>query len=251
MINRGVKITMANIKTFRARELSLTERHILNIEPALAASMAASSCSWIFHNTSTAYNSFVFQEVCEHSPSSITNLPCPEAVIHHSLDVKLLNSDEGIFIDNIPAEFVQEISSLIGNLNMLFVQPEDSLPSIHTSFLLPIQSSMQELQFLFGLDEETRILYLLSIGEGSEILNADINTYLFSRSVLDLNIRQFTGKYSKPQISLVDFDCQGLDLAFWDSMQDNRYASNLAQSEPFVREKLETRLRESLRMEEA
>lgn len=242
MIKGRVMVTMQNNKTSRAFEGSPTQRHI-NILPAVIASMTASFCSWVLRNYSTACYSLVFQEVCEHSPSSIAYLSCPEAVIHHTFDVQLLNGDEVIFIDEFPAKFVQKVSPLIYNLDMLFIQPENSFSSVFRTFDFPAQSSLQELQSLFGFDEETGISYLLSIGKSSEVLQADINANLLSRGMLDFCIWQFTGEDSKPLPYFILLDGESLNLTFRNTMQDNRNASNLTQSNPPVRKKLETRLR--------
>jgi len=234
-------VTMQDNKTFRAFEDSPTQRHI-NILPTIIAPMTAPSCSWILRNASTACYSFVFQEICEHSPSSIANLPCPEAVIHHSLDIKLLDGDEGISIDNLPAQFVQEITPLVGDLELSLCQPESCLSPILASFDLPAHSSLQELEPLFRLDEVARILNLLSIGESCEALQSHIDADLFSRRMLDFNIRQFAREYSEPLTDFVLLDGQSFDFSFRDSMQDEGDASNLAQSEPSVRKQFESAL---------
>jgi len=57
------------------------------------------------------------------------------------------------------------------------------------------------------------------------------------------NIRHFTSKDSKPLVNLVALDSESLDFAFRNSVENDWNATNLAQPNPFVREKLETRLR--------
>lgn len=237
-------VTMQNNKTLRAFEDSPIQRHI-NILPTVIAPMATPSCSWVLHTTSTACYSFVFQEVCEHSPSSIAYLLRPEAVIHHTFDVQLLDGDERISIDNLPAEFMQEITPLVGNLVLQPCYFESCFSPVFRAFDLPAQSSLQKLEPLFGLDEEARILNLLSIGESCEALQSDIDADLFSRRMLDFDIRQLTGEDSKPLPDLILLDGQSLDLSLRDTMQDNRHRTNLAQSEPSVRQQFESALGES------
>ena len=251
MIIRGVQITMANKTTTGAIEDSFSQRHILDIEPAIAAFVTAPSCLGIFHNASTACYSFVFQEAYESSPSSITNLSCPEAIIHHTFDVQLLDSDNGIFVCDFPAQLVQEVSPLICNFDVLFVQSENSFSSVTASFLLSAQSSVQEFEFLFGFDKEVRICNLLSVGKCSKAFQSDINADLFSRRMNDFSVGQFAGEDSKPLSSFVLFDCQSLNFSFGDSVKNDWKISNLAQLQPFVGENFESGLWKSYAIDSA
>ena len=52
----------------------------------------------------------------------------------------------------------------------------------------------------------------------------------------------FTSKCSEPLASFVLLDSQGLNLTFWDSMQDDRYRAYFANLDSFVTKQLESRL---------
>jgi hypothetical protein len=243
MIQRGVHITMANKTTIWAFEGSLTERHILNVEPTVAAPMAASSCPGTFNYASTACYSFVFQEANEGSPACIADILCEAMVLEHIVNVQVLDSDEGIFRCELPAELVLEVSPLIGNFEMLLSQSETSLSSIGRSFYFPAKSSLQELEFLFRIDEEARIGDELSVGKGGEALDADIYSDLLLGRMDDLAVRQFAAEAGEPLVSFVPLNSQSLDLSFGNTMKDDWDVAYLAQSKSFVGKQFETRLR--------
>lgn len=234
---------MANIQTFRAFEDFPTERHIFNIEPTFAASMAASSCFKVFDELSTAIYYFVGQHLNETIPRSIIYEFGIVGTVNHAFDVQLLNSDSAVSQGNTSTELMLKVRPLVSNLVVQFGYFEPCFSPVSRAFDFSAKSSLQELESLFRFDKEFGVVKSLSIAEETEIIPAvNINTYLFSRSMLDNNVWKFTAKYSKPLSSHIMLDSQCLDFAFRDSVQDYRNTSYLAEFKPFVRKNLESRL---------
>jgi len=245
MISRGVQITMQNHKTLRARELSPTEGHILNNKATTTTSMAAPSCSWVLQALSTECDLFVGQHIYEWIPRSVSYAFSQPMVLKHTLNIQFFNSNSRKSDSQTSAQFMQEVTPLVSNLQMLLCQPESCFSSVVRAFDLFAQPSLQELDSFFSFNQVSGISYNFTIAKSSEVFQTNINPYLLTGRMNNRSIRHFTAKDSKPLPYLVLLDGKCFNLAFRGTMQDNRHISNLAEFEPFVRQNLKSTLRKS------
>lgn len=242
MINSRVMVTMQNIKTFMAFEGSLTERHVLNIEPALAASMAASSGPGIFQKLSTACYSFVGQHIHKTSPRSIVYALSKPAILNHAFDIKSFTGDYAISDGKASAQFVKPVSSDVADLEMLFAQSESDVFPVVRAFNFSADSSLQNLNSFFCFNEEVRISYDFTIGQSGKVLQSNINSNRFFGRRNIFNLKKFTGENSKPLISFIDFDGHSFDFTLRSSVQNNGDITYFGSIKPPIIDKFESRL---------
>ena len=164
---------MANKTAFRARELSLSQGHI-NYSSTFRTSLACIPCI-DFHQFRTACYSFVFQIPDESIPRSISYTFSQPVTFQHRCDVELLNIDDSKFLSYCHTEFVQKITPLVSNFDMLFSQSKSCLSSVSTSFNLSTQSSAQELQSMFRLNEMSWVSYDFTIAQSCEVFQSNVN----------------------------------------------------------------------------
>jgi len=240
---------MAHKTAFRAREDFPSHRHILNIESTLAASVTAPPCLRIFQDLSTAYYCFVGQHIDECTPRSIGYEFSIIRFVNHTCDIQILDCNQSIRLGYPVTEFVQEIIPLVSNFKMQFCQSKLCFSSVSRSFDFSTQSPLQEFQSFFRFDQIFRIINnysICSIAEIAEVILAvDINPHRILRERMNtFAVWQFTSKDSEPLPRFILFDSQSLDFAFWNTMQDHRNITNLAQLQHFVRDQFKTALGE-------
>ena len=214
---------------------SLAERHFIN-SSATAASPAR--VSWInFHDARTACYSFVFQHPYESSPASIAYTFGEMVISDHIGNLQILNSDSSKPASEFVAEFVKEVKPLVADFIVLPSQEETSLVPIPAAFLLPAQSPMQQLQSLFTFDEETGIIHSFPIGQGGEVLNADINPNSFCGRMFGGCFWHFTSEDGKPLPSLVSLNGKSFDFAFGNSVQNDWNVADFGSIKTLVADK--------------
>src|SRR3990167_5648246 len=242
-IKRGIQITMTSKIARMAEKDSLSQGHIYN-NPTSTTGLARVSRIDL-HQLRTACYSFVFQALDERTPRSISYLFSETMIMSHSFDIQILNCNSRISQSKASAQLMQEITPSVGNLEMLSCQLETCFSSVSRAFDLSAQSSLQELQSLFSLEQMPRVSNDFAIAQSGKVLQADINANGFFREMNGFAVRQFTGKYGKPLPCPVLLDSQSLNLAFRDTMQDYGNITYLTEFKPLVRENLEARLGES------
>jgi len=163
-------------------------------------------------------------------------------IFEHSVDVEGFDADESVLVSDDSALLVQEIRSLIGNLDVTLGYFVDGFSSIHRPLLFSAQPALEYLQPMLGLDQEAWIVDCVSVAQSGEILQADINTYLiFGMRVLPFNLR-LAGEESKPLPDPVSFYGEGLDLTLRGSVQNDRYVPYFGDMKSFIGKKLEAGL---------
>ena len=234
---------MTSKTTIGTEKLSFIERHLYN---SSAFTTGLACISWIdFDKLSTACYCFVGQHLDKAFPRSIAYAFSEPMIIEHTFNVQILNSNKRIRFGEPMAEFMQEVSPLVYNFDVLLCQPESCLSSINRAFLFSTQPSLQEFQSFFSFDDVFRIIYKFSIGQDSIAFKPNIQSNFFRRRMLNGWNFNFTSEYGKPLSSFVLLDGECLDFAFWDSMQNNRHTSNLAKPDSLITQQLEPALRES------
>jgi hypothetical protein len=234
---------MTNKTTMRTDKLSFAERHLCNSSAFRTGLACVSRINQ--HQLRTACYSFVFQVLDESIPRSISYTFSQPMIIKHTFDIQILNCNEGIGFGYSMTEFVQEVIPLISNLDVLYCQSKPCLSLISRTFLFLTEPSLQSFKHLFSFDDVSRIIYKLSIRQDSIAFKPYIQSNLFRRRMLNRWSFNFTSECRKPLSCFVLLDSQGLNLAFRDTMQNNRHRANLAEFEPFIRQNLESALRES------
>ncbi len=242
MINGRVMVTMQRRRTFRTIELPLVKRHIHD-NPASTTPMTTPSSLWVMQELSTASYGFVGQHISKHSPRSIAYAFSQAMIFNHVFDIKIFTSNYPISQSEASAEFVKEVSPLVGDFEMLFSKFKSCFSPIFRAFDFSTQSSLQEFQPLFTFDEESRIAYDLTSAECGKIFKPNINPNFLRGRMLDLNFWKFTTEDSKPLPNFVLLDSQSLNFSFRNAMQYYWNVSNFAEFKPFVRQEPETSLR--------
>lgn len=234
---------MQNNTTIRTKKGSLTERHILNIEPTLAASVTASSCFRVFDKLSTAGYCFVGQHINETSPRSIIYEFGVIGTINHAFDIKVFNCNYSKPDSKTSAQFMMEITPLVNNFVVQSGYFEPCLSPVGRAFFLSAQPSLYKLEPFFALDKEFRVVEPFSIAKEAEVIPAvDIKSHRFFGWMDNINIWQFTAKESKPLPSPVLLYGHSLDLASWSPVQNNRDTTYLADFKPSFVQKLKAKL---------
>lgn len=240
MIESSIMVTMQYNTTF-ATIGSLRQKHLCH-SATTTTSHATTSCLWIQQDLSTACDSFVEQHPDECSPSCVADALCDATVLDHAFDVQLLDGNRAILHCQVLTQFMQEISSAIGNLHMLSLNEKFCFGTIPATFFLSAQATLQSPQPFLTLPEISRIDNLATIGQRSKAFKPDIDSNLCIARMFDLWLINFAGQDSIPLVSSL-LDSQSLDLAFRQSMEHNRHRTNLGALQSLVTQELETTLR--------
>lgn len=166
-------------------------------------------------------------------------------VAKHILDSQVFNSNSSEPASEFVTEFMKEVKPLVADFVVSPSQEEVSFILISTPLFFLIPTPLQHFEVLFSLNKEVRINHNLSIGQGSEVFNSDINPDLLGGGMLDGYFWHFTSEDSEPLPSLVAFDSQSLNLAFRNTMQNDWDVADFGSVKTLVAEKLETILRVS------
>jgi hypothetical protein len=241
MIQGSIQITMANIQALRTTEISLTERHILNVESALVASMTASSCFGVLSEFSTACDSFVGEHPIEISPRNVKYVFC-EIASDHVLNVELFTADDSETFCEGVACFVQEVTPLVSDFQVLSRKLDTSLlpiiAALDTLTVYPLQPS----KLPFSLKIESWVSDAFSFVVSQESFQPNINTYHLLIRVLDCRSIKFTGEHCEPLISFVSLDSHSLDFSFRQPVEYDWYAANLGTLQSRVGQEFESAL---------
>jgi hypothetical protein len=220
---------------------SLTEGHLSDIESAFATSMTTSSCFWVLSEFSTACYSLVGQHSIEPSPTCVEDV-FSKISLNHVLDIQVFTTDYLIVSGYGMTEFVQEVSPLIKDFEMLPSQYDSGFLPIMTAFDSPRVSPLQSRQSLLSIQVESRISNTLPFIICQELFESDINTNLVIVRMLDFWKVYLTSEYDVPLSSLILLDCHRLDFAFWDAMEFDWNTSDFADSQPLIAEEFESAL---------
>ena len=240
MIERSIMVAMQNNTTF-AMVGSLRERHLC-LSSTTATSHTAASCSWIQQDLSTACDSFVGQHPDESSPTCVADALCDAVVLDHAFDIQLLDGNRAILQRQAPAQFMQEVSPAIGNLHVLSCDEQLGFGTIPATFLLSGQGTLQSSQPFLTLSEESRIDNLVTIGQRGKALQSNVDSDLLSARMLDLRLIDLAGQHSIPLVRSL-LDCQGLDFALRQSMENDWHRANLGTFQSLVAQEFESALR--------
>ena len=233
---------MTNKTTFRTEKLSLTERHLHDSSTFTTGFACVSGID--FNQLRTACDSFVFQVPDESTPRGISYVFSEMMIMNHIIDTQVFNGNSTIIESELSTNFVQEVSSLIGNFDMFPSQLESSFSPVSRTFDLFAQPSLKELQSIFTLDEMPWISYDFTIGESSKVLNTYIQPHLFIGLMLNNRSIDLTTKYSKPLSSIINLESERLNLSSRKPVKNNGNVSYLGSIQSPVVSELETTLRE-------
>src|ERR1700738_228831 len=179
-------------------------------------------------NRSTSIFSFVDQQGKKHRPCRITNAFGKAAVVNHSIDFKVLHSNESETIDDFPSSLMGKVMSAEGNA---FMNTSNRFPpsaSLWVSFGFLAEFLLSFGKFFFIRAKKTRVVNMLAIGEGSKRSQTHINTYLFPTYLERLGAFHFTGKRNIPFPRGRTTNGASLWLTFQRAMQNNFNNSNFS-----------------------
>lgn len=242
MINSRVMITMQRQRAIRATEIPLGKRHVYN-SSASAASLAASSGLGIFKELSTACYSFVGQHIHKHAPRSIRYTFGEMMILNHSFDVKVFTGNYTILQGKASAQFMQPVSTNVADFEILSSEFKPCLSSVIGTFDFSADLPLQSFKFVLRFNKEARISYGLSVGEGSKVLQANINSNFAFRIWMNSTVvRQFTRENSKPLASFVLLDGESFDFSFGYSVEYDWQVANFADLNMLIVDKLKAGL---------
>jgi hypothetical protein len=219
---------------------SLSQRHVLNC----ATPTTSPACvSWIppYDNSTTSYG-LVGEHITEGCPRSIVNMFSQTMITNHTLNVQVLDINFRILNGDTMTKFMQEIRPLVADFQMLPSENETGFTSVVAPFNLPADLAMQPLKPFLRLPQVSGIVDTSIVGQDSKIVqtNVDID---FIAPVLDYGCFDFTSEYCEPLSHPIPFDSERLNLAFRQTMEDDRHVANLGTIETLFGCELETRLR--------
>jgi hypothetical protein len=96
---------------------------------------------------------FVDQHPAKRSPTGVADGLCQRVVLEHPTHIQVLDLDVPEFTNQPPADLVQEVGSLVGNLFVLAGQSKTSFFPSRAAFLASGQRALQPLQLLFGFTQ--------------------------------------------------------------------------------------------------
>ena len=215
-----------------------------NPSTAFGACLRCRGEGFVFDELSSSTLSLIGQHTQKHSPRRISDMFSETMITKHTPDVKGLNADETILINEYSTLLVHEISSLISNLDVTLSNLITGFPTIHRTLLFPAQSPLKFLQPMLGFDEKARIADRVSVAQGGEVLQPNINSDLVvGMGMFCFNGFKFTGEYSKPLTSPITFNGHGLEFTSRQPMEYERYVAYPGDMQPLIRENLKPGLR--------
>jgi len=234
-------VTMARKTTNRALESSLTERHIIPCS-APTASATTTPCLRVFSKLSTASYRFVGKHLIEPTPRNIKNVLSEPACFEHVLNVQPLTTNNFVFFSDETAGFMQKVSPLIENFQVLLCEFDAGFFSVFASFDSLAVDSLQSCQLPLSTYIESGVGNALPFVVGQEILQTNINPNFGSGWMFDFWNVNFTGKDCKPLPGMILLDSQGLDFSLRDAMQDDWQVANLGNLQSSIIEEFESAL---------
>ena len=164
------------------------------------------------HNPDTGAFSLVLQLAQEAAPRDILNRTGQPVVLDHPLDVQVLHSDQPVTTRQVQRHLEMMLAPQIRNASMRLGQLLHRLAPVLSPQLLPADRTLLAPQLGQCVLEKPRILEVLAIGRGQEVLQAHVYADGRIRAGLDNNSAQVAGKDGVPAIRLA-LDPDGLDLA--------------------------------------
>jgi hypothetical protein len=162
----------------------------------------------------------------------------------HILDVKFLTTNNPIFFSQEMSNFMQEVTPLIGDFEMLPCEFDTGFLPITTSFGSFGEDSLQSCEFLFSMNVESGINNTLSSVVGEELFKTYINpNHFVGVGVFGFWNINLARKNSEPLSCLVLFYCQGFDFSFGNSVQDNWNTADSGNFQPSLVNEFEPCLR--------
>lgn len=247
MIDSRVGITMTNKTTIRASESSFGEGHRC-ICSAPATPLTATSCLGVFQQLSTANYCFVGKHMVEFTPCNVKYV-LSEVALNHSFDIKLLAIDDCVIFSQGMAEFVQEISPLVSNFQVLPCNFDTGFLPVFAAFDTPRMDALQPCEFLFSINIESRVDDRFPVIVSQEFSQTNIDANLCSGRMFIFRNINFAAEDCKPLPCIVTLDCESFNLTFRDTVQYDWQTANLGYPQSFIVEKLEPFLRISDRLD--
>src|SRR4030067_584799 len=135
-------------------------------------------------------------------------------ILHHSLDVQILDGYDLVFVNQSAREFVQPILARIGCVLMRLCNKDSGFVSGVTPFHFARKFLLFTLQVLRGSRQVSRIIKLRSVAGNSKMRKANINADDFSAKGYVRQIRTvFSQHRSEVMPGLVAAHCDRLDRA--------------------------------------
>jgi len=242
MIDSRVFIPMANKTTFWTMESSFSQWHIVEM-PTFGTPFTATSGLGVLSDLTTAYDSFVGEHLIEFTPTNIKYV-LGEIAFDHSFYVQSLAIYDSELSCHGMSDFMQKITALIGNFDMLPSQFDTSLFPVLATFSTSAVDSLQSCQFLFSSEIETWVGNAIPLIVSEEFSQANVNSNLgFGMLMCDAWNVNLTGEYSEPLVSFIALDSHSLDFAFGYPMQNDWNTANLGYAQFFIGQEFETALR--------
>ena len=93
-------------------------------------------------------------------------------IFHHTLDVQILNADNGVVFDEFGRCLLHCVATLVGNLLVEFCHSHSCFVAVFAALCFSSQPPHRTFQPLFRFLQILRILVLLSIAGDRQLLHA-------------------------------------------------------------------------------
>jgi hypothetical protein len=190
---------------------SITERHLLTMTTTAAILTAV---GWIdFDKLSASFCRFARELTKESTPRRVGNTLGEARLVHHSIDIQILNTDDAKSIDNLSRLLVNKIATLEIDSFMKARHHFASLRSLKRSNLLFRQFALGFCHSLFFLAKKALVFNAFIIRQMSKRFESDIKSDRFRRFKQRFCL-YFTREGSVPLAGYTAPDGQSLDVAF-------------------------------------
>jgi len=187
------------------------------------------------HKPRTGSFSLVLQRAQEAPPGNILNRAGQPVVLDHPTDVQVLHSNKPIATNKLQRHLMMLLAPQIGDTSVCSRQPLDFLSSVPAALPLPANRPLLSSQlWQLGL-KKARVLNVLAIRGGQEVLKANINPDRRINARRNLNLAKVTRKNRIPAVSLA-LNTNGLNLAFDFSVHFNFNQTNRLDTQLAIRQ---------------
>jgi len=161
--------------------------------------------------------------------------------ILHALNVQVLKYDDLILVYQSATQLVYEVCTTVSNALVDMLNYMLPLAILGGSFLAFSKLALGSCQRLFFPAEESRIVNLCTVAEGSEVLTAKVNTNRFMRWLKWFWFKLYN-KTDPPVTKRVTLNVKALDFTHKGAMELDLHVANLGKVKSTIVGKLEATL---------
>jgi hypothetical protein len=173
---------------------------------------------------------FVGQVLSQVSPAGVQNALREAVIAGHSVDLQLFQGNKIVPADQVVSEFIEKVPSAVGDVLVLALQGQDSLPAAAAAHLPPRDSALQGAESRLRLAVPARIFHYFIIAGCNQVMNANVHANRSSGWRKGLFIH-FASKTGIP-FPRLPADAQGLDPAFDGPVPADAQSAHPVNSQP-------------------